>query len=71
MIGSIARMYAYSKAPKTTFALRHPRTAIRLGKAKWDMKHAFAPRVAALGAAAVALPIGLWLGSRRNGHHED
>jgi hypothetical protein len=70
MIGSIARMYAYSKAPRTTFALRHPWTAFRLGKAKWDLKHAVAPRIAAIGAVAVALPIGLWLGSRRNGHDE-
>jgi hypothetical protein len=30
------------------------------------MRHAYAPRVTALGAAALALPIGLWLG-RRNG----
>jgi hypothetical protein len=32
------------------------------------MKHAYAPRIAAVGAAALAIPIGMWLGGR-NGRH--
>lgn len=67
MIRSILKMAAYSKAPKTTFAVMHPRSAVRMKKFGWDMRHAVAPRVTALGAAAVALPIGLWLGRRASG----
>ena len=67
MIRSIVKMYAYSKAPKAMFAIRHPRTALKLRKTQWDLRNAYAPRLAAIGAAAVALPLGLWLGSRGNG----
>jgi hypothetical protein len=65
MIGAIIKAAAYSRAPKTTFAVLNPRKAVRLKKFGWDMKHAYAPRVTAIGAAAIALPIGLWLGRRR------
>jgi len=66
------KLYAYGKAPVATFALTHPRTAARLAKMRWDFRHAYAPRVAAIGAAAIALPLGLALGrARRNGHAED
>jgi hypothetical protein len=68
MVRSLLKMVAYRKAPRTTFAVMHPKTAVRLKKFGWDMKHAYAPRVTALGAAVLALPIGLWLG-RRNGRN--
>lgn len=68
MIGTALKLIAYSKAPKTTFAVRHPVKAVRLKKMTWDMRHAYAPRVAAIGAAAVAIPIGLWLGGRTGRH---
>lgn len=68
MIGTALKLIAYSKAPKTTFTVRHPVKAVRLKKLGWDMKHAYAPRIAAIGAAALALPIGMWLGGR-NGRH--
>jgi hypothetical protein len=64
MIGSLARMVAYNKAPRTTFAVLHPKQALRLRKLRKDMMTSPAPRVAAIGAAAVALPLGLWLGRR-------
>lgn len=67
MIGTIAKTYAYARAPRTTFAVLHPRKALKARKMKWDMRHAYAPRVAAVGAAAVALPLGYLLG-RMNGH---
>jgi hypothetical protein len=74
MIGTLLRAIAYSKAPRTTFAVMHPGKAVRFRKFQWDMKNAYAPRVTALGAAALALPVGLWLGRRRgadsNGHAE-
>ena len=71
MIGKIARTYLYAKAPKTTFAVLHPKRAVRLRKMKWDMRHAYAPRIAAIGAAALALPLGFAIGRRTsNGTHE-
>jgi hypothetical protein len=73
MIGSIAKMVAYNKAPRTTFALLHPRQAMKLRRLRNDFRRSPAPRVAAAGAAltmaAIALPLGLWLG-RRNGRNE-
>jgi hypothetical protein len=69
MVRSILKAAAYAKAPKTTFAVLHPKKAVKLGKFRWDMKHAPAPRVSALGAAALALPLGIWLG-RRGGRVE-
>lgn len=70
MIGTIARTYAYTKAPKTTFVALHPKKALRLRKMQYDMRHAYAPRIAALGALAVALPLGYALG-RSNGRSEE
>ena len=55
MIRTLLKAVAYSKAPRTTFAVLHPTGAVRLKKFAWDMRHAPAPRVSALGAAALAL----------------
>ena len=65
MIGTLFKAIAYSKAPRATFSVLHPGKAVRFRKFQWDMRHAYAPRVTALGAAALALPIGLWLGRRK------
>jgi hypothetical protein len=64
----MAKTFAYTKAPRATFAILHPRRAMKLKKLKYDMRHAYAPRVAAAGAVAVALPLGYLLGRSRNGH---
>jgi hypothetical protein len=64
MIGTLLKVFAYSKAPRTTFTMLHPTKAVLFRKFQWDMRHAYAPRVTALGAAALALPVGLWLGRR-------
>lgn len=69
MLGSIAKTYAYSRAPRTTFTVLHPKTAARLVKMKYDIRHAYAPRVAALSAVAVALPLGYLIGRRGNGRN--
>ena len=74
MIGTLLKAVAYSKAPRATFTVLHPARAVQFRKLKWDMRHAPAPRLTAVGAAALALPIGLWLGrwsaapARPNGH---
>ncbi len=62
MIRSIARTFAYSKAPKTTFAVLHPKRAMRLKKMGYDLRHAYAPRLTAMGAAVLALPLGYLIG---------
>lgn len=64
MIGTLAKTYAYRKAPKTTFTVLHPKQAVKLRRLRWDIRHAYAPRLAALGAMAVAIPLGYALGRR-------
>ena len=62
MIGSILKVLAYRQAPRTTFAMLHPDAAFQMAKMRYDFHHAYAPRVAAIAAAAVALPLGIILG---------
>ena len=62
MIGKLFKLYAYSKAPKATFSVLHPRTSAKLMHARYDMKHSWAPRASAVGAALIALPIGYLIG---------
>lgn len=70
MIRAMAKMFAYSRAPRTTFALMHPRQSARLAKTRWDLRHAYAPRLTALGAAALALPVGILIGRIGRNHGE-
>lgn len=58
MVATALEIYSYIKAPKLTFALKHPGKALKVAKTRWDMKHAYAPRIAAAGAAMLALPAG-------------
>jgi hypothetical protein len=44
----------------------HPKQSARLAKTRWDLRHAYAPRLTAIGAAALALPVGILIG--RLGH---
>ena len=62
MLGSLLKVLAYRQAPKTTFAMLHPDAAFQIAKMRYDFHHAYAPRVAAVAAAAVALPLGIILG---------
>jgi hypothetical protein len=69
MFGSLIKAAAYARAPKTTFAVVHPGKALRLKKLQWQFRHTEAPRWAAtagaVGAVALVLPLGLFLGRRR------
>lgn len=67
MLGTMARLYAYSKWPRTTFALTHPKTTAHLAKMRWDLKHAYAPRVSAITTAIIALPFGYMVGRALRG----
>jgi hypothetical protein len=62
MIRAMAKMFAYSRAPRTTFTLMHPKQSARLAKTHWDLRHAYAPRLTAIGAAVLALPVGILIG---------
>lgn len=64
---------SYIAAPKLTFAAQHPRKAAMIKAGTWvagrvmphRRSHSTGMSLAkGLGAAAVALPIGLWLGRR-------
>jgi hypothetical protein len=47
---------------KTAFAVTYPKKSAKLVKARWDMKHGYAPRISAVGVALVVLPIGYVIG---------
>jgi hypothetical protein len=62
MIRALIAGLAYAAAPKATFAVLHPRTAVELKKLPFDLRYAYAPRLTALAAAIVTLPLGVLLG---------
>ena len=62
MIRALIAGLAYAAAPKATFAVLHPRTAVELKKLPFDLRYAYAPRLTALAAAMVTLPLGVLLG---------
>ena len=62
MVGKLLKAYAYYKAPKATFSVLHPRKAAALAHARYDIRHGWAPRATAVGAALIALPIGYVIG---------
>ncbi len=66
MFSGVKKMVRYSRRPRTTFFLRHPVKAIRIARVRYDMKEAFRPKRVAigLGAAALAVPLGLWIGRK-------
>ncbi|MFW6202024.1 MAG: hypothetical protein ACOC8B_05570 [Gemmatimonadota bacterium] len=67
MLGTLATLYSYRTAPRTTFYLKHPVKAIAARRAWSSLTGDMARRIAiGVGAAAVALPLGLWLGRRAN-----
>lgn len=69
----------YIAAPKLSFAMHHPRKAAMTSVATWALGHMTHRRrrhtmgntaAKGLGAAAVALPLGLWLGRRIFSHRQ-
>lgn len=62
---------AYTMAPRTTFALRHPRAALRWKATRYALRHSLAPRITGAAAAALALPLGMWLGKKMNGRERE
>lgn len=66
MIGTIATMVGYARAPRTTFVLKHPVKSYRLMRTRRRIRNTlFTPRMAlTAGAVAVAVPLGFWVGSK-------
>lgn len=66
MLEGVKSLARYTKRPKTTFYLRHPIKAVRVARVRHDLKEAFQPKRVAigLGAAALAVPLGLWIGRK-------
>lgn len=71
----IMKTASYLAAPKLTFAARHPRKAAIAKAGQWALGR-ITPRrkpqtgrraLQGLGAAAVTIPLGLWLGRQMRG----
>lgn len=70
---------SYAKAPRLTYAARHPNKAAAKKAADWAMNRVSPRRrrrarmrstMTGIGAAAVAVPVGIWLGRRFLAEHE-
>ncbi len=65
MLGEIATMAGYVKAPKTTYVVKHPLKAMHMARVRRDITDVFTPGRLALGLGALAaIPFGIWLGRR-------
>ncbi len=65
MLGEIATMAGYVKAPRTTFVVKHPVRAMRMARVRRGIGSALTPGRLALGIGALAaIPFGIWLGRR-------
>ena len=68
----IAKGVGYTMAPKATFAALHPKKAVYAKAAMWLIDRVTPERrrthkrsiAAGIGAAAMTIPLGLWLGRR-------
>jgi hypothetical protein len=71
---------SYLAAPKLTYAARHPRKAALLKAGTWATSRVMPGRrkrrsrtglaMKGLGAAAVAIPLGIWMGRRMRAQPE-
>lgn len=64
MIGRIATLVGYSKAPKATFVLKHPVKGTRMFLAARGAKGLVTGRTGLVLGAMAALPLGMWAASR-------
>lgn len=76
----LAKGASYAVAPKLTYAARHPRKAAAAKAASWAMDRVPIRRrrrarmrkaLTGIGAAAVAVPVGIWLGRKLWGGGEE
>jgi len=65
MLGDIATVAGYVKAPRTTYVVKHPIRAMRMARVRRDIGQALTPGRVALGLGVLAaIPMGIWLGRR-------
>ena len=65
MLGDIATVAGYVKAPRTTYVVKHPIRAMRMARVRRDIGQALTPGRVALGLGVLAaIPAGIWLGRR-------
>lgn len=64
MIGRIATLVGYSKAPKATFVLKHPIKGTKMFLAARGAKGLVTGRTGLVLGAMAALPLGMWAASR-------
>ncbi len=65
MLGEIATVAGYVKAPKTTYVVKHPIRAMKMARVRRDISDTFTPGRVALGLGLLAaIPVGIWLGRR-------
>ncbi len=65
MLGEIATVAGYVKAPKTTYVVKHPIRAMKMARVRRDIGDAFTPGRVALGLGLLAaIPAGIWLTRR-------
>lgn len=69
MIGTLLKLFAYTQAPKRTFAVLHPKKTAKTIALPWEMANAYGPRLAALATAALVGPLAYRVG-RRLGREE-
>jgi hypothetical protein len=65
MLGEMATMTGYVKAPGTTYVVKHPLKARKMARVRHELEDAFTPGRLALGLSVLAaIPLGIWLGRR-------
>jgi hypothetical protein len=64
MIGRIATLIGYSKAPKATFVMKHPVKGTKAFLAARGAKGLVTGRTGMVLGAIAAVPVGLWAASR-------
>lgn len=67
MIGKIANLMAYKKAPKATYVLKHPVKGTKLFLAAKGAKGLVTGRTGAVLGAVAAVPVGIWAVTRLTG----
>jgi len=64
MIRTALKLLAYAWAPKASFTALHPVAAVQVAKTPFDLRTAYAPRLAAAVTALVVAPLAYRLGRR-------
>lgn len=63
---NVETMVSYIRKPRTSYIFKHPLKAMKAARVRSDLRDAFNPKRVAigLGAAALAVPLGLWIGRK-------